>query len=246
MPCRVRPLFVVAVLAAVLCAGCQVDGRVTISADRSGAGTVNVRVVLDAEAVAQVGDVGTALRLDDLRASGWTVDPPLKGSDGITLNASKRFGRPGDLQSVLDEVGGRGNVFRTWTLKVEDRFASTGYVLGGSVHLSGGVDQFSDRDVATALDGLPVGRTPDELAKALGPDRDRIKLTVRAEVPDSASSEQVFTIGDGTAHDSVIVASDELTDASPWRWFILGGACLLIAALLVVVPRVRRDTPAPE
>ena len=241
MPCRVRPLLLlVATMAVVLCAGCQVDARVTISAERSGAGTVNVRVVLDAEAVAQVGDVATAFRLDDMRTAGWTVDPPLKGSGGITLNASKRFASPGDLQGVLDEVGGRNGIFRNWTMKVDDGFASTGYVMGGSVHLTGGLEQFSDSDVATALDGLAVGRTADELATALGPDRDRVKLTVRAEVPDSASSEQVFNIGDGTTHDRVIAATDEVTDGSPWRWFILAGACLLIAGLLVVVPRVRR------
>ncbi len=241
MPCRVRTLFtIVTAVAIASCCGCQVDARVTVTAERSGSGTVNVRAVLDREAAGQLGDTATAFRFDDLRAAGWQIDAPVTSPGGVSLNASKRFESPSELPGVLDEVGGRGGVFRGWALHVDDGFASTSYAINGTVHLTGGLEQFSDADVATALDGLPLGRTPEELATALGPKRDRVKLTVVAALPGSVETESLFTIGDGTASDRVISADTEFTDGAPVRWMILAGACLFVAAALVVVPRRRR------
>jgi hypothetical protein len=227
-------------LTLVTCAGCKLDARVTVDVERSGAGTVSVRVVLDRDAADRLGDPATALRLEDLRAAGWQVDAPAANELGVTLNASKRFESPGDLQAVLDEVGGRDGVFRGWSLHVDDGFASTSYSLAGGVHLTGGLEQFSDSDLATALDGLPLGRTPDEMAAALGPDRDAVTLTVHALLPASGDAEEHVSLGGGPQDRTVRVAT-ELRDGAPARWLILAGACVAIAGLLVVAPRLRRS-----
>lgn len=229
------------VVLVVVCAACKVDARVSVIAERSGSGTVNVRVVLDRAAADRLGDPATALRLDDVRAAGWDLDAPDVTRSGLVLNATKRFQSPDDLQSVLDEAGGKNGVFRGWVLKVDDGFSSTDYRLGGAVHLTGKLDQFSDAEIAKALDGLPLGRTDDELAKALGPRRDAVSLSVRAALPGSGEAQEDFTIGDGSARNRTMLAHSTVSDGAPARWLILAIAALAAAGALVMVPRLRRS-----
>ena len=69
-----RLLLVIAALGALL--GCQAKLSVHVTVESNGSGSVEVGVGLDDEAVAKAGDLGSQLRVDDLRAAGWTVTGP--------------------------------------------------------------------------------------------------------------------------------------------------------------------------
>ena len=72
--------------------GCQAKLPVHTTVEADGSGTVEVAVGLDDEAVAKAGDLGSQLRVDDLRAAGWTVTDPTKEADGYTwVRATKPF-----------------------------------------------------------------------------------------------------------------------------------------------------------
>ena len=84
-----------AVIVVAVLAGCQARVTVDTRVNSDGSGTVTVGVGLDDEAMAQVGDLGAQLRVDDLRSSGWTVTGPAREDDGTTwVRASKGFADP--------------------------------------------------------------------------------------------------------------------------------------------------------
>lgn len=181
---RRLPLLVLVVLAAVLLAACQVHGEVAIDVAEDGSGTVEVRVELDREAVRRLGDPATAVRVDDLRAAGWDVREPQRAEDGsVTLVGRRAFSGPDQLGPVLEEIGGTDGVFSGVSLTVDDGFGSAEYELAATVHLTGSLEQFSDGELSAALDGLPLARTPEELAAEGMDDPQTATLGISVELP---------------------------------------------------------------
>lgn len=171
-------------LIVVVLAACRVETEVAIDVESDGSGVVTVTVDLDATAVRRLGDPSTALRLDDLRIAGWEVeDPDADDAGGVSLVARRTFAGPDRLAEVLDEIGGVDGVFRGVELQVEDRFGATDYRLAATVHLSGSVEQFADAALAGALDGMPLARTPDELAAAGDADPEAVTMRLVVSLP---------------------------------------------------------------
>ena len=164
MPARFRApcLLLLAVLVLVV-TGCRTDVQVGVDVREDGSGTVTITVALDAAAAAQLGDPST-VALADLRTAGWRVDEPARVGGGLRFRASRSFSSPAQLSAVLDEVGGAGGVFRGVRLTVEGGFASTSYGFRSGLSLTGEPEQFGDADLTKLLGGLPLGRTPEELA----------------------------------------------------------------------------------
>ena len=71
-----RTLRIATALLLVALAGCRVDARLAVDRSADGSGTVRLTVVLDEGALSALGGFDEArdgVRLDDLRAAGWSV-----------------------------------------------------------------------------------------------------------------------------------------------------------------------------
>lgn len=233
-----------AVLAAVVLAGCRTDARVGVDVRADGSGTVTVSVVLDAEAARQLGDPAKGLALDDLATVGWTVADPATDGGGLRLSARRAFSSPAQLPAVLAEVGGADGVFRAVSLRITDDTFGTTYAFRARVELTGDPAQFSDPELTTALGGFALGRTPEELT-ALGADRPgAATLVVSVRLPGDAPStngrvrdgraEWRFPLTGATPTSQALRSTSSDTDTRTLALVALG-AVLLVAALVALV-----------
>jgi len=228
--------------------GCQVDAEVAIAVDADGSGEVAVTVELDGAAAGQLGTPAAVLG-DDLRAAGWAVaEPESVDGGGIRFSAVRGFATPDQLPTVLDEVGGREGVFRDVQLAIEDRFGETEYRFGAQVVLTGSPEQFSDSELTAQLEGLPLGRTPEELFLGGALDPTAMTLRVVVNLP-GGLPETDGRFADGAAAWDFPVTGGEPTDTrisstsvveSALAVLVALGVLLLIAAAVVAVVAFRR------
>lgn len=155
--------------------GCQVQVVVGVDVNDDASGTVRVSIALDADASAEAGDIDEALRLDDLRAAGWsTVEPdepveadeagePVEadeageagGGEGKTwVRMEKPFADPDAFTAVMGELN--PTVFRDFVLVKDSGTFGTTYSITGTIDLTGGLRSFSDGEL-DAVEGDPVG-----------------------------------------------------------------------------------------
>lgn len=237
--------------ALVLCASaCRVRAEVAVDVQADGSGVVQVTAELDPAAARRLGDPGR-LQLDDLREAGWDTSEPVRDEDGsLTVVARKGFDGPDQLATLLEEVGGPDGVFRDVRLEVDDRFGSTEYRFATEVHLTGSPEQFSDPLLAGVLDGMPLGRSAEELAAAGADDPRAITLELAVSLPGgdlSTGGEVVgrrarwaFPVTGGEPTDDEVMVSSV---ASRGRTGVLVGVAAVAGAgavAAVVVGLVRR------
>jgi len=248
-------LFLLLAIASVLLASCRVDTAVGIAVEPNGSGTITVTVVLDRDAAQRLGDPATAVRLDDLRAAGWAVEDPAADADSgeLTYRASRSFASPGQLAGVLAEIGGgdgtSSGVFRDVTLGVVDGFGSTEYSFSSGLELSGSLEQFSDAELTAALGGLPLARTPEELAAETGAAPDTIGLELRVALPGQIDDSNGEVNGtevswtyplSGAPTSTTLTASSSVSERSPVLFLGVGAAALVLALAAAGVGLVRR------
>lgn len=165
-----RPLL--AALALVLLAACQVRTEVAVDVEADGSGTITVSVGLDPDAASRVPGLAEELRVDDLEATGWTVTGPEVEVDGFTwIRATKPFATPEDAGTVLAELGeiaGTDAPFRDFEVRRERSFARTEYGFTGTVDFSGGLEAFGDDALTAALDGEPLGESVEAIEQRIG------------------------------------------------------------------------------
>lgn len=244
-------LLLFGIVIALALTACQAEGFVDVDVAPDGSGWVRVTVRLDKEAAAKVGDPSKLVRVDDLRDAGWMVTAPDVSDKGVTFSARKSFGSPNGLQSVMSEVVG-AEVFNGWRLSVTDGFGSSTVAVKGSIRLDGSLDQLSDADLAGALDGLPFGRTPDDLAAEAGGAAPTLPVTVRVRLPaeidhtngaatsDSAVRQWRVVIGDGEARTTKVVATSTDGGSLPIVLLVLAGAALVAGLGLGLTVTARR------
>lgn len=193
-PERVRAL--AGVLLLVLTA-CQVRVTAGIDVGADGDGTVWAAVGLDAEAVRNVGDLAAALRVDDLRAAGWTVEGPRQEGDGLTwVRAARPFSETEEARLALSQLSGPDGPFRDLVFERERSFLRTSTRLSGSVDLSGGLAGFADSDLRNVV-GDTIRLDADGLRAELGPDLDRaVQVQFEARLPGSVRSNAPERSGD--------------------------------------------------
>ncbi len=225
-------------------AGCQVKANVEISAKTDGSGTVTVAVGLDDAALKRFGDLDLGVKVDDLRAVGWTITPAAKAEDGLAwIKAAKPFANTAELNVVMGELAGPRGAFRDFTFETDDGLTSTTRRLQGTVDLTRGLDQFSDAELATALNGDRFGGWIPAIETAEGkPVADMISVVVRASVGGAPAKSYTPTLRD-TALVQIDVA--EVTSKPPPIVESLGGvggfvlAAIVIAVLAVMLVGVR-------
>jgi len=207
-------------LCALSLVACRADVRISVAPTKGGAGQVAVSVVLDAQAVARIGDVGQALELGDLERAGWQVSGPHAAADGsVTTTITHVFDSVTQAGALLDELsvpgpGGR----RPLALSVRrSRGLTTSSVaVDGEVDLAGGVDAFADDGLRQALGVTSLQAAMDRLRG----DGDTLP-TVSAEIVADLPGRPLDVAGDGR------VAGDTVT------WTVPLGADQLIGARAV-------------
>jgi hypothetical protein len=229
-----RRRFGLVLAVALLVTGCRVDATTRVVVADDGSGTVTVEVVLDREAAARIPDLADQLRVRDLRRTGWEVTGPESADGGgVVITASKDFFEPGQLATVLTEIGGARGPVRDPSLERTRDFGTTAYDFTGTLDLSRGIASFSDRRLTRLLDGFPVGQDQAALEAELGaPLSELTSFTFEIVLPDGADT-QTSTwearLGD---EPTAVTASTEERNLLA---FGLAAGALLAAVLLVLV-----------
>lgn len=244
---------------AFLLSSCEATTSVDVVVEEDGSGLVAVEVALDRAAADGLldleGDIG--LWLDDVSRSGWTVEAPRLGDDGMTrVGATKAFGTPAQFSEIMDEITGDAGLFDGFTLVRSKEFARVRYVVKGSLHPSG-IESFGDEQLVASL-----GRTLSEIVVGYGGDLTAFDVALSIEMPGHLD-ETVVSSGDpvpsvdDVAHywrvnladssDVEIVMGSTTTGVSALVWrgvaVILGVLALLVALghlLRVLRPSGRR------
>jgi hypothetical protein len=222
----------------VVLAGCEVDTTVTIRVREDGSGTVAVRVVLDAEAVAEAevggGTLEDRVRLAGLEAAGWKVSPWKRRPAGATLRISKEFAEPEDLEGVLVELSGPDGPVRDVSLRVDEGALRTEYDLEGTADLS-------DLRTGVTTDAELVARLTAEQVDLAALDQrllDQVREAFRLEVKVALPGEtRTFTPKSGQR--VALAASSTRWEPSRAVFFELAAVSGLLALLLLVVARRR-------
>ncbi len=228
-----RKLFLVAFAAALLCAGCKVDASTTITLDKSGAGTVAVRLRLDPSAVQLVDRGGGTLEkrvvLTDLRKTGWRVSAWQHLSGGAaSIRLSHPFGNEKELEQVVTSLSGsKGLLYDAHLTRsrnlVQDRDGVS--VVADTTALKSGVRK--DAELSARLKA--TGVNPDQVDFALGSAlKKAFSMEVTLALPRNKT--RTFFIAPGT-RDTVNLSSSEIH----WNRFIIlmiGGMLVFLALLL--------------
>jgi hypothetical protein len=183
----------VAAIVAFLASGCQLRLSAGIEVRDDGSGTVHAAVGFDDEALGQVGDLGGALRADDLRAAGWDVDGPAREDDGLTwVRASKGFDDPDEAAVVAAQLSGPEGPFRDFRVTRERSLLRTRTSFTGVADLSAGLAGLSDADLQAAIGDFDLGLDLEGLRRRFGDALgDRVRVEVSATLPgkvDAAST----------------------------------------------------------
>jgi hypothetical protein len=246
MPRRLLPLLVV--LLAWAATACQLTVAAGIDVNRDGTGRVTAGLGMDADAVKEVGDLTTALRLDDVRAAGWQVDAPRMEGDGLTwVRASKPFADPEQVPAILAELNAAGGPFRDFKLVRTKSLTRSKTTFTGTIDLAQGLTGFSDPELMTALDDVDLGLDVEGLRRRFG---DQLRVQVTAGLPGEMKTNAPAREGRRAlwapelGQTVQLEASSEAFRIDP-RIPITAGAVLLTAlALFVVLLRRRRRAVA--
>ncbi|WP_420432152.1 hypothetical protein [Candidatus Poriferisocius sp.] len=214
-------------------AACQVNIEVGIGFNEDGSGLVTVDVALDQEAVTLAPDITSLLLIEDIEdpASGWSYNDPRIDDQGRTsFSASKPFGSPEQLESVLAEIFGSDDVFRDITFERTTSFAQTDYRVTGVVDLSDGLDLFIDPRLTERLGGEPLGQPIPDLENALA----GVSVRLVLDLPVGAEQEETLELGQG-AVSIEMTAQEESATAVTLRWVAWAAFALLGLSVLVAI-----------
>jgi hypothetical protein len=238
---------VVALVLALLASGCQVTLSAGIDVRADGSGTVRAGVGFDDEALAEIGDLGSAFRADDLRAAGWEVVGPAKEDDGLTwLRASRPFDDPDEAAVVAAQLSGPDGPFRDFKVTRERSLFRTRTTFTGVADLTAGLAGLNDADLQAALGDFDLGLDVEGLKRRFGDALgEKVRVEVSAKLPgkleaDTATVDHgraVWTPAPGQRVD--LVARGDLRRLGP---LVYGSLALVLAALglAAVVLRARQ------
>jgi hypothetical protein len=227
------------VLAAIvlLVGGCRLSADVLVRVDPDGSGEVTVTLVLDREAAERLGPADQ-LDVEDLELRGWRVDAPVIGDDGLTVVARRPFAAPEELAPLLEDITGPDGPLGDVQLRVESSQLGTEYQLAGALTSTGDPAVVSDPELTALLGGLPLGRTPEELA-AVGADRpDAATLTLRVVLPGADEAQWSVPLTGGQPASVVVDESSNVLSTT--RIVGLLAVVGLLVAAVVVALRSRR------
>jgi len=256
-----RRLFPVVGALLLVLSGCRVDMYIDVTADDSGAGTITVTVDIDVQAATLVPGLAEDLRLDDLIASGWTVEGPTQvNNGGLRVVVRYPFESPAEANMALAQISGPNGPLRDAAVKrtVDGRTVNT--TLDATLQLVGGVEAFSDADLSNLIGATPWRSTAEKLGVDLNT---AFSLTLSANLPGEIkkSTGTVADGGviwnapiDGTAQTVVLGTAETKVDGSIWKTIanIIGGLLGLwligmgVLIVIVLLARRRKQPSAPR
>jgi hypothetical protein len=218
--------------------GCRVHTEIGVTVNENGSGSVTVRIGLDDDALRRAPNFVQALKTDDLKAAGWTVVGPVKDPDNFTyLEASKSFANPDEANKIFTELSGNNGPFRDFALTKSRSFARTKFTFHGTVDFTAGLESFSDSEVASQLDGKPLGDDLQAIQDRLGEPLDNVfQFRVAVRLPGDVTSNAPGQAANGA------IWQPRLSDPAPvqltatstsTRWVTVIGT--LVAAIAGVV-----------
>jgi hypothetical protein len=180
-----RRVLVVVALLGLLATGCQVKIAAQVDVGRDGRGRVSAGLGMDADALAEVGDPATALRVDDLRRAGWEVEGPRKEGDGLTwVRVSKPFADSDQAMAAMAELSGPGGPFKDFRLVRTKSLLRSKTTFTGVVDLAGGLAGLSDPDLTGQLGDVDLGLDVEGLKRRFGDDLAKtVQVQVSAGLP---------------------------------------------------------------
>jgi hypothetical protein len=144
-------------LVALVLTGCRVQLETKIAVGLDGKGTITQGIGFDDAALARVGDPLTALRADDLRDAGWTVDPTTREGDLTWVRVHHAFSTPEEGTALLAQLSGPDGPYRDMKITRDDGFLSTSVKVTGRIDTTAGLAMFGDPQLATAFGGDASG-----------------------------------------------------------------------------------------
>ena len=169
MPRRLLPVLVA--LLVLSTTACQVTIAAGVDVGRDGSGRVTAALGLDADALKEVGDLATALRVNDLRQAGWRVEGPQKEDDGLTwVRAAKPFADPEQAAAIVAELNGPDGPFRDFRVVRTQSLTRSETTFTGVLDLSRGLAGMADPELTTALDDVDLGLDLEGLRRRFGAD----------------------------------------------------------------------------
>jgi hypothetical protein len=237
-----RVKLVLLVLLVVLCSGaCRVRTDIGIEMKENGSGTVSVKIGLDDDAMKRAPNLQQALKVDDLTSHGWTVTGPVKETDGFTyFSAAKPFANPGEAKRIFDEVSGVKGPFRDFTISRDRTFARTKFHFSGTVDFSGGIQSFSDSELAQQLDGQPIGEDVKAIEARINDTLDNVfQIRIAVRMPGDVTSNAPGQALNGAVWQPRLSQPAPITleaSSTSTRWFtIIGVLVAIVAAAGIVV-----------
>jgi len=232
--------------AAALLSSCRIDASVDVVVGNDGVGEVRVNAGFDDEALARAGD----LRLDDVRAAGWSVTGPEKELDRdasglLWVHATKGFTGSEQFTAIMSEINGPNGIFRDFRLVRSTGFAKVTYTVTGTIDPARGLESFSDPEVAQLLGGNALGRPAADVLK----DAANASLVLAVDLPGDVkgSADRVdggraeWDVKLGGAPTAIAVHSDDV-QGSARRWAAIA-VILAVAAIAAAVLGLSRRSP---
>jgi hypothetical protein len=233
-------LVLVALAVAVVAVACKVDTTVSIKVRDDGSGVVTVTAVLDPDAVraaeAGGGKLEDRVRLGDLTAAGWTVQPWARATDGSAqIVLSKPFSSPAQVAGIMREISGTTGPLRDVTVTRERGLFSTRYSARGTLDLQTlKTGLTTDPDVVAALTNqhVEVNAIDQSLLAAI---RDSFGLKLAIDLPGRATTVQ--GVGGKTTE---VDTSSSVLDTQRVVLIVVAVVLAALAVLVMLWPGRRR------
>jgi hypothetical protein len=246
------------VLVVVLSGACKVRTDVGIEVKENGSGAVTVRIGLDDDALKRAPNFQQSLKVDDLTAHGWKVTGPVKETDGFTyFAATKPFANPTEAAKIFVEISGDKGPFRNFTISRTRSFAHTKFHFSGTIDFTNGLASFSDSQLATELDGKPIGDDIKALEQRINDSLDNVfQFRVAVRMPGDVTSNAPGQAMNGAVWQPRLSQPGPTAlqaSSSSTRWFTIIGTIvtvvsglgiIVVVVVRLIVMRRRRLRPA--
>jgi hypothetical protein len=226
---------------ALLLSACSVDATVTVKVRDDGSGFVQADVTADAEAV-QLAEVGGGkledrVRLTDLPAAGWEVQPWVRNADGsASLTLRKPFASVDEIPGILRELNGDQGPLQSADFTRTRSFFSTQYTATGEIDMAAiGTGIADDPELVQQLQAQGVdvagidAQLLDQLQRAF-----TTRLVV--ELPGAAP----VTIEPEPGATAPIDVSSSVQDSRRVTFVAIAGGLLVLAMIVALWPRRRK------
>jgi hypothetical protein len=228
-----------------LLSACAVDATVTVKVREDGSGYVEVVAKVDAEAV-QAAEVGggtleSRVRLSDLPAAGWTVDPWVRNDDGsAVLTMRKPFTNVDEVPAILRELSGAYGPMESAYVTRKRSFFSTKYAVDGRIdmgRLATGIVDDAELTQSLQAQGVDVAGVDAQLLAQL---QRAFAMRLVVELP----GKEPVTIEPAAGRTADVAVTSTVKDSTRMTLVLVAGGLLVLAFVVALWPGRRKGRRA--